>query len=970
MRTLGLALCLLLSLAAAHAVPTATAAKLDAAPTLDGQLTEACWQGPALLRDFVLTSGGQPQAKTEAWVAYDAEALYVAVKAYEPRLAELKATVTDRNSTRLFGDDVIEVFVDPARDKFHFLQFAVNPLGTRFDLQGDAAGSSPDWTGVWQAAGSRGEGCWTVEMRLPFATLGVSRLTGQTWGFNLARERQPQAELSSWVRASGKFATPQSFGELVVGADLAPFRYDLAVTKWGGGLIGTNQITGTVTNLTRQPASLKVAAVALPAGGAAAPAQTATVNIKPGGTTPFVVNYAIARPGQHFLELAASAAGRPVASVGHNLLAAELAEFSIFNNFYRDDVTVRYLLNVAPAERAKYHLSLALRAEGKPEVLARQTVAALKAATGDVAVPTGKLPRGRYEIDAAIQDASGKALLARTLKFAELRDQGVTKRAVSLRAADGMLLVAGKPFFPLGIYEGAATTEYLKSLRQAGFNVCLNHGISANSAQKLLDRVQAAGMHLWIPVSSTMDFSKDAERKREELRKLVAAAGSHPALLCWESIDEPAWGDQSADGLYEGYCFLRALDQQRPIWTNHAPRNTIATLAHFNRATDISGADIYPVPEGIGHSNLPVRGLPVVGAETAKNLAALGNRPVFMVLQGFGWGELSKVKAVMPTFEESRFMAYDSIVYGATGILYWGTHYTAKPARFWSELRSLVSELAGLHDVLAALPVKGAAQARLAKAAPGVKLLHKQWQGRQFVFVVNENATAVKAQLAVPGLKATKLKRLYEGQTLDRGRGAAWTVPLAKYGVAVLTDDLGFRDVRQDFSAEWQNAPAQPAEVPGLLVPGNLIRNPGFEVDANADGMPDEWAAQTSLTSELVESDKHEGKVALAITGEGPDAASLLVQRGLGVKGGQKYRLSAWVRSASPDAEFRIYVEWVLGDKWLGKVLPWTKGNGEWQQVSVEFEATPDPQGGAYTVVQARGAGTVYFDDVRVEEIP
>ncbi len=963
-----------LTVSLAHAAPTVEAVRLTAPVQLDGQLTEAVWQTPAPLDNFaLLNSGAAPKAPTQAWVAYDDDALYVAVKAVEPDMGQLRATVKDRDSSKLFGDDVLEVFVDPARDRFHYLQFATNALGTPFDVQGDSAGASPPWNGVWEVAAFRGEGFWSAEFRLPFATLGVSRLTGKVWGLNVCRERPGGGENSSWAPTAGKFANPPTFGEMQLSADLSPFKLDVAVKDWGAGLIGHNGVKARVDNLARTAQNLKLTLAATDAEGKSESTGSMALPVPAGVNAEAALSYQLTREGSHFLSLTAAdvKTGRLLAATGWTVTASALADFSILKSFYRDDVTVRYALNVSPQDLQRYRIALQLRSADGTKTLAAKSLDKITSGRGDIAFDTAQLPRGRYSITAVLRDATGQTLLDRTLQFAELRDLSVKARVVTVRPEDNMLIVEGKPFFTLGIYEGAATLKYLQSLREAGFNLCLSNGLSPEGARKVLDAVHSTGMHLWVPVSATLDFSKDADHKRADLTRLVQAVGDDPGLLCWESIDEPAWGDQNADGLYEGYCFLRALDQQRPIWTNHAPRNTVATLAYFNRATDISGCDIYPVPEGVGHSNLPNAGLSVVGDETDKNREALGgHKPVSMVLQGFGWGELSKTKAVMPTFEQSRFMAYDSIVHGATGILYWGTEYTQKPSRFWSELRSLVSELAALQDVLAALPVTGPAQARLVGESQGLKLLHKEWQGKQFVMLVNDSKQPVTAKLQVPGVKQARLKRLFESQVLDRGPGGSWPVALKPYDVAVLSDDLGFRDVRHDYSAEWRNATANPTAQADLTVPGNLLRNPGFEVDANGDGMPDEWGANTSLTSELVTNETHEGRYALAVTSDSPLFAPLLVQRSLPLVGDHKYRFTAWIKSPSPDAEFRFYVEWVLGDKWLGKVLPWTKGSGEWQQFTLDFPATPDPQGGAYAVVQMRGKGTVYFDELRIQEVP
>lgn len=964
---------------AASAAPTVEALKLTAPPTLDGKLDEACWQGAPQLSGFTRVDNGAPAtAQTQAWVATDADALYVAVKALEPKLDQLKATVTDRDSSKLFGDDTLEIFVDANHDRFHFVQFACNPLGTQADVQGDAAGASLDWDGVWQVATGRLADGWTAEFRLPWATLGMGRAPGKVLGFNLCRERVPERELSYWAPTGGKFIAPQAFGEVKCDVDLTPYRLDLAVSDWGKGLWGRNELVGKLESLGTKGRELSLRLEV------ASPHEKPRVSTRDrftlagGGSRTVTVGYQFFQEGLHSLSLTVLERGtdRVVAAVGRTVEVSALADLRLFKSFYSDDVKLCYQINVPAEEVGQYRLSVELTPEGKPDVLATHQLSPVPAVSGELRLDTGKLPMGRYAVACILLGKDGEVVVSKTLLFPELRDRGVTDRTVTIRRGDHMLVVQGKPFFPLGIYESPGTTGYLKRLRDAGFNLCLSHGLPGDATPGFLDMLQAEGMKVWVPVSSTMDFSSDSASKRQKLTELVQRAGNHPALLMWESIDEPAWGSQDADGLYEGYCFLRALDQQRPIWTNHAPRNLISTLAYYNRATDIAGCDIYPVPVGCGHSNLPNSQISVVGDETDKNLTALGgDKPVFMVLQGFGWAELSKrppnaPPPVMPTFAESRFMAYDAIVHGATGVLYWGTHYTAKPSRFWSELRSLVSELAALQDVLAAPPYTGDDRARLQSETPGVRLLHKRLDSGNYVIVVNENTKAVQARVLVPTIYAGKVRRLFEDQTLPLKADQVLTVPLEPFDVAVLSDDNVLRDERKDFSAEWRNQPNTAQQEAALTEPGNVLRNGGFEVDADGDDLPDAWAANVLLSATLTDREKHGGLRSLALTSPGVGVGPLMVERNLALKADGKYRFTAWVKCPDPDTEFRFYVEWVLGGKWLGKALPWSKGKPEWQQITLDFAATPDPQGGAYAVVQMRGKGTVYFDDLKIEALP
>lgn len=955
------------------AAPTVTAVKVDTAPRIDGRLTDACWQQPAPIRDFVVL--GQTKSavnQTEAWVAYDADNLYLAVRAWDKDMDKLRATVKDRDG-RVFGDDCLEVFIDTALDRFHFLHFACNPLGAQYDGAGDGAGESGDWNGVWSVKTARAADAWTAEFAIPFGTLGLAPGTGKTWGLNLCRTRPAEGELSCWSQTGGKFAVPQSFGNVNLEADWTPYFVSLSVPQWGECVVGRNSFQCTVANLGQKARDLTLdLEVSSPAEAPRTISQP--LNLAVGASQTLTVTFPIFQQGAHNLALTVAdrATKRVVAAVGCTKLVADMAAFSILKSFYRDDVTVAYTLRVPAEELGRFGLAAELRRSGEAAVLATKRLGSLTERSGEIRFDTTSLPLGQYEITSRLLRADGTTSVQDVLRFVQARDPHVTSRLVTVRD-DNMLIVEGKPFFPLGIYESPGSERAMQALVEAGFNLC-NAGQPAPAAAKaVLDKARQYGLRMWIPLSTQLDLSSDADKRRETLKTYADKLGSHPALLMWESIDEPAWGSRNADGLYEGYSLLRTLDQQHPIWTNHAPRNLISTLAYFNRATDASGCDIYPVPEPSGHSDLPNKTISVTGDETDKNVTAVGGeKPIFMVLQGFGWAELGPAanhdKAVMPTFEQSRFMAYDAIVHGSTGLLYWGTHYTRKPSPFFSDLKSLISELAALQEVLASRSVTSSERASVAEPAGGVRLLHKRTEaGRNFLIVVNETPGEVTATVKAPGIAASSLRRLFEKATVPVTGGLV-RLPLAGYGVAVLSDDASFRDVRKDFSAEWKNAKPVPDLAAQLSQPGNLVRNGGFEVDSDDDLMPNLWTANYPFTVGLTEEQAHSGRFSLKITSEEDGFTPLAVQRGLDTKGDQAYVISSWAKTSAPGVEFRIYVEWHLGDRYLGAIGPWTKGTGDWQKVAVNLKTTPDPQGGAYVVVQLRGKGSVYFDDVAIEE--
>ena len=971
MRTIALVVPCLLAASLVCAAPNATAVRLDAPPKLDGQLTEPVWQSPAPIRDFVILNSPEPaRNQTEAWLAFDTDTLYVAVKAHDTEMGKLRATITERDG-KLFSDDVIEVFLDVAHDRFHFVQLAFNPLGTQWDGAGDAAGWLPDWDGLWTVKTARGADFWSAEVAIPYAALGLSAASGPVWGFNLCRERPADGELSCWSQTGSRFGVPSAFGEIDVAADFGPFDLELTVTDWGQGVLGSNSLRAVVGNPSATPRELTWAVAVTSADGRSRVSTAALPALAAGGKTEASLTYEVAHEGRQSLVLTVRErpGDRLVAAVGSSIAVAPLADLSVFKSFYRNDVALRYRLRIPEAAAARGRLDVDLRVVGQTRALATRTLT--PALSGEVRFDTDALQAGQYELHAALLDPDGGVVLEKTLQFPQLRDPAVQSRLVTVRD-DNMLIVGGKPFFPIGLYEQPSSEGYARSLADAGFNLC-QAGIATRSA---IARRMDCGLHTWIGVGGSMDFSTDAENKRERLAKLVADLGDEPGLLCWESIDEPAWGGQNAEGLYDGYCFLRALDQQRPIWTNHAPRNLISTLADYNRATDIAGCDIYPVPPGCGHSNLPDKSISVVGGETDKSRHSVNSeKPVFMVIQGFGWAELSRKegaldrpKAVMPTFAESRFMAYDAIVHGANGLLYWGTHHTEKPSRFWSELRSLVSELAALQDVLAARTYDGPERAELVSESPGVQLLHKRFGNHHFIVVVNEVDEDRGVTLHLPGFTGPRLRRLFEDVTLQVDRGRV-RLTLRPYGVAVLSDDETFVDQRKDFSADWRDRPSAADLAARLAEPGNSVRNGSFEVDADGDFIPDLWSVNVPLGGTLTDTQVRSGIFSLALSNDSPEAATLAVQRGVDVQGGRRYRLSAWFKTADENVEARAYCEWNIDGRFHSRCPAWVTATDQWQQVVVEFDGTPDPGGAAYAVVQMRGAGTVWFDDVLLEEI-
>jgi hypothetical protein len=948
--------------------PTAQARRAAQAPKIDGQLTEPAWQSAPELTGFTLVGTNQPASQqTSVRVLFDDDALYFGFTCLEDKLGEAVAQVTERDG-RVFADDCVEVFLGPTHDRFNFLQFAVSLTGARFDASGDGAGVASDWDAPWEAAVSRGQDRWFAELRLPFACLQLSDKAGATWDMNLCREEKPHGELSSWAPVGERFGAPQTFGTLTgLTADFTPYYVSFGPEGQPAVAFGRNAEEALLANGGKDARKLKAELTVYPPTEAPRSAAVPVGELAPGTRRKLAMAYQVFEPGPHRLVFAVvdQDSGRQVAAFERNFSLAAVVEHSLFHSFYRDDVTVRSQLNVAEEELGACRLTATLKSAAGGDALAQRAV---KPTGREVSsrLPLKGLKPGRYVVQLRFE-RRGKVEHEQDLDFAVLRDRPVDPLRVHPRD-DLTLVVDGKPFFPLGLYEAPVTQKMIAEFKGAGFNTVCTHGGPPAAMTMALDRLAEADLKAWVVLGHNLDLSTDREKREQAVAESAGGISKHPALLVWESIDEPAWGSQSAEGLLQGYEFLRKLDPDHPVWTNHAPRNHISTLAYFNRATDIGGCDIYPVPEPQSQSNLPNKTLSVVGDEADKNRAAVNDeKPIFMVLQGFAWRALSKrddPQAVYPTLHQQRYMAYDAILHGARGILYWGTHYMPKPSQAWADVKTIVHELSRLTPLLVA--PKPAAQPKVKSDTGSVECLLRAVGGETYLVCLNNENREAKATVSGLPPKLKSLRVLYEKGRQLAVRNGATQVTLPGYGVVVATTDTTLHDSRPDYSAELKSLPAMPS-AEEMREPGNAALNPSFEFDASGTNVPDLWNVRYPFSALLEGDDPHSGRRCLRLTSPDADFQPLLVQQGLGVEPNREYDLSVWLRTDGGEITGRVYAEWVLAGKFTSRVAPWTKGTTEWQQLKCRFTTTPDPAGGLYIVVQSRGKGTAWFDDVKLE---
>jgi hypothetical protein len=173
----------------------------DSPIPLDASLADRIWSSADSITDFRQrepAEGARATERTVVKVARDADALYVAVRAYGDARSMLHARQLRRDAD-LSSDDNITILIDSFHDRRSAFEFRTNPLGAMWDAQLSGwETENADWDGIWDVRVVRGADAWTALFRIPFRTLRFHSGSGSSFGFNVRRFVRRTNEEDLW----------------------------------------------------------------------------------------------------------------------------------------------------------------------------------------------------------------------------------------------------------------------------------------------------------------------------------------------------------------------------------------------------------------------------------------------------------------------------------------------------------------------------------------------------------------------------------------------------------------------------------------------------------------------------------------------------------------------------------------------------------------------------------------------------
>jgi hypothetical protein len=202
--------------AANKIVPNKVSGKI----VIDGNLDEAAWTSAQPFNNFlVLKSKREPSEKNSIRVAYDKDNIYIAFRADNSKAwSPVIAKATKHDSSKIFGDDGIEVQLSPpgSADYYHI-------VSTSKGVIYDAKIRDKSFSSGAEVKVKKDGKYYNYEMKIPIAPMKGTNVPGSTWGIfamRAARNLQPP-EVKEYSSFDGEYPhNPSTFRRMTMGTDI------------------------------------------------------------------------------------------------------------------------------------------------------------------------------------------------------------------------------------------------------------------------------------------------------------------------------------------------------------------------------------------------------------------------------------------------------------------------------------------------------------------------------------------------------------------------------------------------------------------------------------------------------------------------------------------------------------------------------------------------------------------------------
>jgi len=720
-------------------------------PVFDGKI-EDTWQGMAKTDKFLIKGKASPADKTEAFLGYDDDNLYLAFRCYCDDTTKLKAVAQEDDSGNIWTDDCVEIFLDPTLSRSRYLHLGINSRG----VKAAAAGNERPGTSTWAVKTSLDSGgkYWEAEVKLPLSMLGLTEATGNEWGINLCRNERSRDEQScTALTPRVNFHDVTYYGSVVWPAEiLQKFALDVLDLRFAEAVDADNLVIAGVLrgrSGVDKSVSLQFFADMNPV------TEKRQLTLNQDGAVEFAIPCikGMGKGNTHLL------IGKVFSGKGELLKQFEQTarletriEAYTQRNYYMNEENAILVVNLNIPIKVNLSGIITVTDKDKKSLWSGQSSAIKRTMRFDV--PIRSFPVGSYDI--LLEVKNGEKVLASA--NSPLMKRAYVKNGTQIDRERRCIIVDGKPFLVIAplwhmfspsrefmekvarhwVAAGFKTIEVVKNSKHNDFEQCFTNILAAcdeNGIKTIL----------W----PGYDRQKDA---KDECERVAAPFIKAPSLIAWLPVDEPDLGStQDCDRVAACINEFRRCDPYHPTFMNNFSSGIPSRCAHM---TDILSIDDYVTNQedrNVAGVLASLGGIVRIGEKERK--------PSWMFLSGNNLSNHTRE----PTIGEQVAQSYGAIIKGCSGIVYFLGQPSGK--RHWEILKQINNELLSLNDVIFSLEETVPAVVK----ASSVISMTRRFDDSFYIISVNLEDKPVDAVVMLPGNFKTqgKVDVLFEGRSID-----------------------------------------------------------------------------------------------------------------------------------------------------------------------------------------------------------
>ncbi len=489
-------------------------------PLIDGGLTDDCWRDAAEIKHWFIVGEDGPVGETnshQAWVAMDAQWLYVAFKVAHPYAGSIAPQVEQRDG-RVQFEDCVKVLFDPGTGFNPWYHFRLSAGNVQSDQKNSIVASSDTaWDIPWRSAAKITDAGWQAEIALPFA------LMLDAGSLDLARARlnlmvhcviplydqmhvkvDEKRVMFSWAPVRRRFwSDPDKFGRILnlAGHEFnAPFLPGFRNARVGAYYQAAGQsfydVELELFTRTSPSGRVELAVIDQPAGGIPREHKRLS-DLQGDAIMPVKMPVPVAAMGKRAVRVAMrQPGGREVWQSDKivNTDALNIFEAYLDRSYYTDESSAFAIAQInLPADILPGMVLRALDEKGG-ELSAMQN----PGVRAKLAIPLNLLPEGRHKITLDLRDNQGRCIAGQELTCVRRPPRPGCEIKIDLERL--CILKNNAPFFPMGLWGVINDKPYMAAMAEAGMNAIIPSPNADEPAwiEKLLET--AAGQAIQVVV--------------------------------------------------------------------------------------------------------------------------------------------------------------------------------------------------------------------------------------------------------------------------------------------------------------------------------------------------------------------------------------------------------------------------------------------------------------------------------------